>query len=76
MDVEDYFSLEHLLFKERKCRTCGQIKELIDGFYLIRKGRGNLPSSYSYECKVCTITRITKNRKHKKIEVDGQYPDW
>jgi len=76
MDVGDYFSLEHLLFKERKCRFCGQTKELIDGFYLIRKGRGNLPSSYSYECKLCTISRITKNRKKTKLPVEWQYPDW
>ena len=54
MDIGEQFGLEHLLFKERKCRTCGDTKDLIDGFYLIRKGRGMFPSSYSYECKECT----------------------
>ena len=62
MDIEEQFGLEHLLFKERKCRTCGVTKDLIDGFYLIRKNRGMYPSSYSYECKECTKKRIIANR--------------
>ena len=40
-------------------------KNLIDGFYLTRKDRGTLASSYSYECKVCTVRRIVENRKNK-----------
>ena len=60
MDFDEQFSLEHLLFKKRKCRTCGETKDLIDGFYLIRKDRGMFPSSYSYECKECTKKRVTK----------------
>jgi hypothetical protein len=50
MDFDEQVSLEHLLFKERKCRICGKTKDLIDGFYLTRKKRGEIPSSYSYEC--------------------------
>ena len=49
-------------------------KNLIDGFYLTRKNRGGNASSYSYECKLCTINRISKSRK-KKI-VSWEYPDW
>ena len=63
MDFDEQFSLEHLLFKKRKCRNCGETKDLIDGFYLIRKDRGMFPSSYSYECKECTKKRVTKNRQ-------------
>ena len=33
-------------------------------------------SSYSYECKVCTIKRIVGNRKKRAPFVDWQYPDW
>ena len=51
------------------------MKNLIDGFYLTRKNRGTLPSSYSYECKVCTIQRIVKNRKERPF-CDWVYPDW
>ena len=74
MDLDEEISLEHLLFQQRKCRTCGEVKDLMDGFYLIRKDRGDIPSSYSYECKECTIKRIleTKNNRIK----DWGYPDW
>jgi len=80
MDFEEQFGLEHLLFKERKCRTCGEIKDLIDGFYLTRKNRGMYPSSYSYECKECTKKRITNKRQlTKECQLDSlkwHYPDW
>ena len=69
MDLDDQFDLEHILLKERKCRVCGEIKDLIDGYYLIRKNK-NIKSSYSYECKECTIKRI-KNRKKPKIKIDA-----
>ena len=75
MDIEDEFSLEHLLFKERKCRVCGVTKDLMTDFYVIRKGKKYLPSSYSYECKDCTIERIIKNRKQKSSRL-WEYPDW
>ena len=76
MDLEQQFDLEHLLFKQRKCRSCGRTKDLLDDFYLIRKNRSRLASSYSYECKVCTIKRIVENRKKRAPFVDWQYPDW
>tara|TARA_X000000368_G_C22513041_1_gene485788 strand:- start:80 stop:307 length:228 start_codon:yes stop_codon:yes gene_type:complete len=75
VNFDEQLKLEHLLFSERKCRTCGNVKTLIEDFYLTRKSRGEVPSSYSYECKVCTIKRILKTRK-KKPSVDWMYPDW
>jgi hypothetical protein len=78
MDFDDQFELEHLFLTERKCRVCGEVKDLIDGFYLTRKGRGSIPSAYSYECKLCTIKRITKSRKKLKPKSNflWEYPDW
>lgn len=76
MEITDQVNLDHLLFYERKCRVCGEIKDLLDGFYLIRKKRKPLPSSYSYECKSCTIRRIVANRKKDKPFEDWKYPDW
>ena len=32
MEFDDQFKLGHLLFSERKCRVCGEVKDLIDGF--------------------------------------------
>ena len=52
MELDSQIRLGHLLLSDRKCRVCGETKNLIDGFYLIRKDRGTLASSYSYECKV------------------------
>jgi len=75
MDIEDQFALEHLLFRERTCRVCGETKDLMTDFYNIRKGKKYLPSSYSYECKDCTIKRIT-NRRQKKQPQLSEYPDW
>ena len=73
MNIDEQFDLEHLLFKERTCKVCGQTKDLIDEFYLTRKDRGARPSAYSYECKTCTIKRVKSKRKRNKPEV---YPDW
>ena len=36
MDLEEQFGLEHLLFRERRCRVCGRDKDLMNDFYLIR----------------------------------------
>ena len=58
MSIDDEIELEHLLFFDRKCRVCGEVKSLLDDFYLTRKDRGTLPSAYSYECKVCTKKRV------------------
>ena len=76
MDIGDQFSLEHLLFKERKCRICNKTKNLIEDFYMTRKTKRGLPSAYAYECKDCTITRILNNRNKKRPLADWQYPDW
>jgi len=83
---EDQYELEHLLFLERKCRVCGNVKSLMDDFYLTRKGRKTLPSSYSYECKECTKKRVIKYRKENRDRPDipycpvprikDIYPDW
>jgi hypothetical protein len=75
MDINDQINLDHLLFFDRKCRSCGEIKNLLDDFYLTHKDRGSLPSAYSYECKVCTIERIKKNRKFV-MKSKWEYPDW
>ena len=63
MDLDDQFNLNHLFLNTRKCRSCGETKNLIEGFYRTRKDKGQVPSSYSYECKQCTIDRIKKNRE-------------
>ena len=73
MDLDGQINLGHLLLQDRKCRTCGIDKNLIDGFYRTRKDRGAVASSYSYECKDCTRERILKNKKCKN---DWTYPDW
>ena len=75
LTFNDQIELEHLLFSERKCRVCGKVKNLVDDFYLTRKYKGTLPSAYSYECKTCTVQRITKRRKTSSISQDF-YPDW
>jgi hypothetical protein len=75
MDIEDQFSLEHLLFKERKCRVCGITKDLMTDYYIIRSSKKYLPSSYSYECKDCTIKRVLKSRIKKQNNL-WEYPDW
>ena len=66
MDFDDQISISHLLFSERKCRTCGKIKDLVEDFYLTRKNKGAFPSAYSYECKECTKKRTIEHRKIKK----------
>ena len=74
MELEDQFGLEHLLFEQRKCKTCGETKELINDFYKTRKDRGNVPSAYAYECKECTKIRVIKSRK--QCTTKWEYPDW
>ena len=41
MELDQEFGLEHLLFVQRKCKICGEIKTLTDDFYKTRKDRGN-----------------------------------
>ena len=75
MEFDKQLKLGHLLLVDRKCRTCGEMKNLIVGFYRTRNCRGAVPSSYSYECKICTIRRIVDRRKKKPFS-DWSYPDW
>ena len=75
MEFDKQLKLGHLLLVDRKCRTCGEMKNLIDSFYRTRKSRGAVPSSYSYECNICTIRRIVDRRKKKPFS-DWSYPDW
>lgn len=75
MDVEESFATEHLLLTERKCRVCKEIKDLTTDFYKTRK-RHDLLSSYSYECKDCTIKRIVTSRITTAVLDKWEYPDW
>tara|TARA_B100001939_G_scaffold346640_1_gene365910 strand:+ start:1102 stop:1353 length:252 start_codon:yes stop_codon:yes gene_type:complete len=83
MDFEEQIELNHLLLTERKCNKCGRTKNLVDGFYRTRKDRGPVRSSYSYECKECTIKRVSKSRVEKPDipydpvpRIKDIYPDW
>lgn len=76
MDLDRQINLEHLLFVDRECRVCGQVKNLLSDYYLTRKNRGSWPSSYSYECKECTVKRITNKRKNILKNSIWEYPDW
>jgi hypothetical protein len=76
MDLDSQIQLGHLLLLDRKCRVCGEVKNLIDGFYRTRKHRGTVASSYSYECKSCTIKRIIETRKGTQHTLNWEYPDW
>ena len=76
MELDGQIRLGHLLLSDRKCRVCGEVKDLIDGFYRTRKDRGPVASSYSYECKECTVKRVINSRKIQSISEKWEYPDW
>ena len=67
MDLDDQLQLAHLLLQERKCRVCGEEKNLIDGNYRTRKNV-RLASSYSYECKECTVKRVCENNRRNRLK--------
>ena len=67
MDLDEQLELAHLLLQERKCRVCGQEKNLIDGYYRTRKNV-RLASSYSYECKECTVKRVCDNNRRNRLK--------
>ena len=73
MELDNQIRLGHLLLQDRKCRTCGEIKNLVDCFYRTRKNRGAVASSFSYECKECTIKRVKSGKKSTPL---WEYPDW
>lgn len=76
MDLDKQIKLGHLLLTDRQCRVCGEEKNLIDGFYRTRKDRGPVASSFSYECKECTIKRIITSKITSKVLDRWEYPDW
>ena len=76
MDLSNQIKLGHLLLVDRRCRVCGEVKNLIDSFYRTRKDRGPVTSSYSYECKECTIKRICNRKNNIKNDLKWEYPDW
>jgi predicted nucleic acid-binding Zn ribbon protein len=76
MDLDGQIRLGHLLLNDRKCKTCGEVKNLVDEFYRTRKDKGAVPSSYSYECKECTIKRVVSSKMVSKVLDKWEYPDW
>jgi hypothetical protein len=76
MDIDKQIRLGHLLLTDRKCRTCSEMKNLVGEFYRTRKDRGPVASSYSYECKECTIKRIVTSRMTTRVLDKWEYPDW
>ena len=76
MELDKQLKLGHLLLTDRRCRVCGETKNLIDGFYRTRRDRGPVASSYSYECKECTVKRITTSKKSQQSKLMWEYPDW
>lgn len=76
MDLDKQIKLSHLLLTDRKCRSCGQVKNLIESFYRTHKERGPVASSYAYECKECSIKRVVNNRVVSRILDKWEYPDW
>ena len=76
MEIDAQIKLGHLLLVDRKCRVCGEEKNLVDEFYRTRKDRGPVASSYSYECKECTIKRVSNTKKPTLKRKDWEYPDW
>jgi len=77
MDLDKQIKLGHLLLVDRQCRVCGIMKNLTDDFYRTRKDRGPVASSYSYECKECSIKRVLeKKKKIKSHNNEWEYPDW
>ena len=76
MELDGQIRLGHLLLSDRRCRVCGETKNLIESFYRTRKDRGPVASSYSYECKDCTIKRIITSKMTSKVLDRWEYPDW
>ena len=82
MDLDGQIQLGHLLLQDRRCRVCGEVKNLVEDYYRTRKDRGPVASSYSYECKQCTKKRVSNARKTvvdkmvTKIFGRWEYPDW
>ena len=65
MDIDEQITTDHLLLKERVCRSCGKEKSLLADFHRCGKD-STLPSSYAYECKECSRKRAVENYWKKK----------
>jgi hypothetical protein len=76
MELDKQIRLGHLLLTDRRCRVCGEMKNLLGEFYRTRKDRGPVASSYSYECKCCSVKRIKCDKKKHRLNTDWEYPDW
>ncbi len=72
MNLDDQLTTGHLLLETRTCRVCGEEKNLLNDYYLSRKDP-TLKSSYSYECKDCTIKRTIKYNKENSVTVRSQF---
>ena len=72
MDLDEQVTTAHLLLETRECRVCGQEKNILEDYYLSRKDPTK-PSSYSYECKECTIQRTVEYNKNNSASVRSQY---
>ena len=72
MELDEQVTTAHLLLETRECRVCGQEKNLLADYYLSRKDP-TLASSYSYECKECTIKRTVEYNKNNSSSVRSQY---
>ena len=73
MNIDEEFEFGHLVLHERKCRTCGKVKDLIDGFYLIRKSRGDIPRRTHMNVKSVLKRGVKTKRRNNKEDI---YPDW
>ena len=76
VEIDKQIKLSHLLLNDRKCRVCGEVKNLVGEFYRTRRDRGPVASSYSYEWKECTKKRVNKCKKNKSSSIEYKYPDW
>ena len=72
MELDDQISTAHLLLETRRCRVCKKEKNLLDEYYLSRKDPTK-KSSYSYECKECTVKRTVEYNKVNSETVRSQY---
>ena len=66
MEFDEQLELGHFTLSERKCRVCGVMKDLIDGYYLIRKNK-NIKSSYSYDKSISNRVGFS-NRTRSRLK--------
>ena len=72
MELDDQISTAHLLLETRICRVCKKDKNLLEDYYLSRKDPTK-KSSYSYECKDCTVKRTVEYNREHSTSVRSQY---